>query len=415
VCLLLLGFGLACGDPKALLPETAPAAVAPADAASPSSAASPASVASPAPTSTATHRVLGILDPERDNMVAFALKVPIGWAASQSFSRHWEGAVSTPQITLRLEAPDKSARIEYRPLIQHIWPDGPMTQQLRAQKQQMGMDPRIAPNELEPMAASAYAQRVIVPRLGKEGIALTNLHGAQDAPEDRPSPQEINRRGSVDGTLADGSQARVECRMRLNTQEINGETFVSWSVVPSITQAKSDLEAAYANTRIAQDSIVPNPAWQKLEQEAQQRGAQANSEASRRQHEATMDNIQRNTDAMTAGHNQRMADIQAQGDANTARFDERMGAMDAAQGASQQQAASGDQQHEYRIDGIREESKYADPTTGETVKVQDGYDNVYRANNGTDLRNTTILATQAPLDPQQVDWQQLQKLTQQEY
>jgi hypothetical protein len=265
------------------------------------------------------------------------------------------------------------------------------------------------------MPASAYCGKVIVPRLAKEGLAIQNVHGAQDAAEERTSPQQVKRRGSVDGTLADGTKVRVECRVRIDTQQSNQETYVSWSVVPSITRARGDLEAAYAHTRTAQDSIVPNPAWQKLEQEAAQKGAQANSDASRRQHEATMGQIQQNTAAMTAAHNQRMADIQAAGAANTAAHQQRMNDMDANMQGWQAQQASSDRQHEYSVDAIREESKYADPTTGERVKVQDGYDNVYRANDGLDMGNTTILATDAPLDPQQVDWQQLQKLTLQEY
>jgi hypothetical protein len=186
-------------------------------------------------------------------------------------------------------------------------------------------------------------------------------------------------------------------------------------VVPSMTRSARDLEAAYAHARIAQESIVPNPTWQKLEQEVQQKGYQTNSEASRQQHESTMAGIQRNTDAMTAAHNQRMADIQRQGDANTARYQERMGAMDQNMAAWQAGQASSDRQQEYTIDGIRGESKYVDPTTGQTVKVADGYDNVYRGNNGTDLSNAPILATQSPLDPQQVDWVELQKLSMQEY
>jgi len=128
-----------------------------------------------------------------------------------------------------------------------------------------------------------------------------------------------------------------------------------------------------------------------------------------------MGQIQQNTAAMTAAHNQRMADIQAAGAANTAAYEQRMNDMDANMQANQAQGESSDRQQEYSVDGIREVSKYADPTTGENVKVQDGYDNVYRANDGLDMRNTTILATDAPIDPQQVDWQQLQKLTMKEY
>jgi hypothetical protein len=290
-----------------------------------------------------------------------------------------------------------------------------MTQQLRAQKQQFGMDPRMAANELEPMPASAYCGQQIVPRLADQGLSIGSLHGAQDAAEERSSPQQVKRRGSVDGTLADGTKARVECRMWLDTQQAGQDTYVSWRVVPSITRARGDLEAAHAQTRIAQDSIVANPAWQELEQEAAQQGARANSDASRRQHESTMAQIQENTAAMTAGHNQRMADIEAAGAANTAAYQQRMNDMGAGMQAWQAQEASNDRQHEYSVDAIREVSKYADPTTGQTAKIQDGYDNAYRANDGLDLRNTTILATDAPIDAQQVDWQQLQKLTQAEY
>lgn len=203
--------------------------------------------------------------------------------------------------------------------------------------------------------------------------------------------------------------------MSVNTQSMNGEVYTSWSVVPSVTRTRGDLEAAYTHTRIAQDSIVANPTWQKLEAEAQQRGQQMNLEANRRQHEATMNNIQQNTAAMTAAHNQRMNAIAQQGDANTARFNERMAAMDQSQSAWQAQSAAQDRQQEYTIDTIREVEKYVDPSTGQTVKVDAGYQNVYRADNGLDLGNTAILATDAPLDPQQVDWQQLQKLTQSEY
>jgi hypothetical protein len=272
------------------------------------------------------------------------------------------------------------------------------------------MDPRMSENELQPMTGSAYARQFLLPRLAQEAIALTNLRNDQDAPDEQVAAGQIERRGSVDGTLGDGRQARVECRMQLVTQAIQGETYTSWTVVPSLTIG-DDLEATYAHTRIAQDSIVPNPEWQRLEQEAQARGAQANSEASRRQHEATMDSIQRNTDAMTAGHNARMEAIRQAGDASTARYNERMSGMDANYAAWQGQQASQDRQHAYTIDTIRGEHRYADPTTGQQYTVQDGYNHVYR---DTTSGNTT-LSTQSPLDPQQVDWQELQRLQQADY
>lgn len=376
-----------------------------------SAGAAPAAPAAPA----ATHRLLGIVDPDRDGMVAFALKVPIDWEATQSFTRVWDGAVATPQVTLRLRSPDGGTEIEFRPLRSHVWSEGPMTEQLRQQKRQWGIDARMSSNEREPTTGARYAREVMLPALAEEGLVLTDVRNEREAPEEQTAPAEVRRRGSVDGTLADGRQVRVECRVRVNTQQISSETFTAWGVVPSITSTRGDLEAAHAETRIAQDSIIPNPAWQELEKASAERGYQANSEASRRQHEATMDGIQRNTAAMTAAHDQRMADIQRQGDANTARFNERMNAMDANQAAYMDQSAASDRQQQATIDTIRGESRYADPTTGERVKVEDAGANVYRRADGNDLRNAPILATDAPLDPQQVDWTQLQKLSVQDY
>lgn len=359
----------------------------------------------------ASHRLLGILDPDRGNTVAFAMRVPADWQAAQAFTRKWDGAVAQPQVSVRLRSPDGRSQIEYRPAVSYLYSDGPVSRDLRAQMKQFGMDPKLSENELPPMLASTYAREMMIPRLAKEGIVLTDLRNEQEAPEERVSAQEVKRRGSIDGTLADGQLVRVECRLRVSTQQLDGETFTSWTVVPSITQSADDLEATHAHTRTAQDSIVWNPEWQKLEAAAQTQGQQANSEASRRQHEATMNGIQQNTEAMTAGHNARMADIQSQGAANTARYNERMDQMDSSHAAWQAGSASQDRQHEYAVDTIRGEHKYADPTTGEQVKVQDGSNHVYRDTTGSGV----VIGTQAPLDSSQVDWQELQRLTVQEY
>jgi len=230
-----------------------------------------------------------------------------------------------------------------------------------------------------------------------------------DAPDTVGDSGETLRRGSVDGTLPDGQQVRVECRMQVASMTAENERYTSWAVVPSITRTRGDLEAAHAQTRIAQESIVRNPAWQAAEQAAAAQGQQMNSEASRRQHEATMAGIQRNTEQMTAAHQQRMADIQRQGDANTAAFEARMDAMDQSHASWQERSASSDRQQAYTIDGIREEARYADPSTGQTVTAPES-NYAYRSADGR-----TLLATDAPLDPQQVDWTQLQKLTQAEY
>ncbi len=175
----------------------------------------------------------------------------------------------------------------------------------------------------------------------------------------------------------------------------------------SITQTAGDLEAAHAHTRVAQESIVVNPAWQQMEQEAQNRGAQMNSEASQRQHEATMNQIHANTAAMTQGHEQRMNDIRRFGEANTARFNERMQQMDQNKAAFDSRMSGMDRQQELNVDTIRGVSKYSDPATGERVKVEDGYDHTYRSRQDPNV----YYQANTPVDVGEVNWQECKRWT----
>ncbi len=367
---------------------------------------------SPPPPTASPYRLLGILDPDRDNMVAFALKIPTGWRAQQSFKRQWVGATPQNQVYISLRSPDGSAQIEYLPLAAYVYSDGPMSQNLRASKQQMGMSPQLADNELPPPSSvAAYVREQMLPYLAQNGLALDEVGNEQEAAPKREKDGRTLTRGSVDGTLPNGRRARVECRVLVSSQQINGDTYYSWTVVPSVTQAPTAdaLAATYAHTRVAQEAIVPNPAWQKLEQDVQNRGAQMNSEASRRQHEATMGQIDANSAAMTRAHDARMGDIARQGAANTARHNDRMAAMDDNKAAFDSRMHSQDQQHQYAVDGIRGEARYADPTTGERVKVADDYRHVYSNGQGG------YLGTNTPIEAGQVNWQELQKLSQKEY
>src|SRR5215217_7561902 len=69
-------------------------------------AAKPATTEAPAPSAPRSalvgkpYRLLAILDPDRERMVAFALKIPSDWRAQQEFYRKWEGAVGLPQISI---------------------------------------------------------------------------------------------------------------------------------------------------------------------------------------------------------------------------------------------------------------------------------------------------------------------------
>ena len=346
-----------------------------------------------APAQTHPYRLLGVLDPDRERMVAFALKIPSDWRAKQEFHRKWEGAVGLPQISLTLRAPDGRSQIVYFPSTQYLYSQGPMSSNLRAQKRSFGLPEQASPNELAPMPPVQYLRQFFLSTLGQNGMTLRDLGNEQTTP---PTPGENGQsqsRGSIDGTLSNGNRARLEARIVQSSQQLGSDTYYTWSVVPSITQTSAgNLEAIHAHTRVAQDSIVRNPAWLKIEQEAQARGYQANQAASRQQHEATMAQIRANTEAMTRGHQQRMEAIRQFGEANTTRFNQRMADMDRDQ--------------RIRVDVIRGESKYVNPTTGQQVKVEDGYKYVYNSQTHPNL----FLGTDTPIDPGALDWQELQKV-----
>ena len=200
-------------------------------------------VAAPAPPP-APYRLLGVLDPDRDNMVAFALKVPREWRAAQSFQRRWQGSTPQNQVYIKLQAPDGRAQIEYLPATAYAYVEGPTTEQLRSQAQQLGMPPPRLDNELAPMSALAYVKQVLLPELARNGFQLRDVvHEQQTSPVREGGA--MQSRGTVDGMLPNGRRARVECRLSLTQQPMNGDTFYGWSVVPSITQTADDLEAAY--------------------------------------------------------------------------------------------------------------------------------------------------------------------------
>ncbi|MBL9167387.1 MAG: hypothetical protein JNN07_06565 [Verrucomicrobiales bacterium] len=352
----------------------------------------------PAPARTSPYRLLGILDPDRERMVAFALKVPSDWVAKQEFHRKWEGAVGLPQIGITLSAPDGRSQIVYFPSTQYLYSEGPMTANLRAQKRSFGLPEQASPNELAPMPPVQYLREVFLPTLAQSGMTLQDLGNEKTAPQTRGENGQVQTRGSLDGKLPNGNRARIEARIWHSSRQMGTDTYHSWSVVASITQTSTgDLEAIHAHTRIAQDSIVQNPAWVKIEQEAQARGYQANQDASRQQHEATMAQIRANTEAMTRGHQQRMDAIRQFGEANTARFNQRMDNMD--------------REQRIRVDTIRGESKYVNPTTGQQVKVEDGYKHVYNSQQHPNL----FLGTDTPINPGALDWQELQKVSLEHY
>ncbi len=323
------------------------------------------------------------------------MKVPGDWRAQQTFNRKWLGAVGMIQISVTLDAPDGRSQIVYFPSANYSHSEGPLSSQLRA----AGAPPlKYQPDPLPPMPPVDYLQRVFLPLLAQNGVVLKDVGNPQTAPQTRDEQGQVKSRGSVDATLPNGNRARIECRLFTSSRQIGSDMYHTWNAVASITQtATGDLEAIHAHTRVAQDSIVINPAWMQIEREANARGQQANANASNREHATIMAGIQKSTEAMTQAHNQRMAAIRQFGETNTANFNQRMANMDRDQ--------------RIRVDTIRGESQYANPTTGERVRVADGYNHVYSSQQHPKL----FLGTDTPIDPSGLDWQELQKVQLRDY
>lgn len=349
------------------------------------------------------YRLLGVIDPDMNNVVAFAMKVPRNWKVQQSFKRKWNGAIPSPQIYLSFRSPDGSQQIEYLPVSEYTYADGPMAQNMRMQMQSMGI-PHQA-NDRPPMPALAYIKQVLLPTLAQHGLVMRNLTNETVLPASQEANQVTRSSAYVDGELGNGRRARVECRLKQQVVQANGETYYAWNVIPSITQTNADLAASYAHTKVAQESIVSNPTWQKLNNDVVQKGQNMNNQA----HQQNMADQQQWTAIQRQGHERRMADIQRQGAANTARFNDRMNQMDVDKAAFDARMSSGQQQHEYFVDAINEKQKYVDPTTGERVKVDAGYNHVYSDQRGTYYSSNT------PINAGSVNWQELQKLSMKEY
>jgi hypothetical protein len=329
---------------------------------------------SPALPRESPYRLLGILDPGINNMVAFALKVPRGWQVKQTFERQWNGSAPYNQIYLALRSPDGADQIEYLPSTAYFFTDGPMARQMREIAQQYGTQQRV-PGELAPMPALAYLKQVLLPRLAQQGMQLTVTGEKATPPQQSAS---VTTSGAyVSGTLPTGKQARVECQLTMTTTRLNGETYYTWEALPAVVQSSRDLAACYAHAKVAQASVVFNPAWQQQNQQLVSKGVQINSDINRKNHEIRMDAMRSTAEARDAAY--------------------------------QARSASQDRQNEAFGDMIRGEAKYEDQSTGERVKVADQYQHVYTDNQGNYLGSNT------PIAAGQVNWQELQRVSTSDY
>ncbi len=343
--------------------STASSADVAAEATAPQPAAPPRRPAAP-------YEVRGIVDPGMNNEIAMALKIPTGWQMQQSFTRKWNGATPINQIYVHLTAPDGQRQIEFLPEQPYYFVDGQMARYGRQQAAMMGMPQRTNEYEMAPMSALAYLKRVLMPRLTQRGLHLEYV----GEHEQRLSPQGTMRRSSayIDGRLPNGRLARIECTVNVNPTNVNGDTYYNWTALPSITQATSNLPATFAYVTTARASVVLNPSWLRQNQQLVNNGQRSNQieDGRRRAIQQDFQEYQRKTYKEIADNKSK----------SQARINE---AFD---------------------DGLRGDTKFEAPTTGERVTVRDDYNHVYSDGQGT------LLKTNAPLDASNVHWQELQRV-----
>ncbi len=349
------------------------------------------------------YQLLGVKDPDF-GIVAFAMKIPRDWPAKQVFQRQWNGATPVNQVYMVFRSPDAKQQIEYLPLSQYVYSDGPGANDLRMQKQAMGIDPRMAENELPPMPALAYLKNYVLPRLAQNGVTLRDIGNERETPpHSAPSPgsekPHMASSASVDGVLTNGNKARVEVQLGWNEMRNNQDVYYSWWATPSIIQTGSgDLAATYAFAETSRASIVYNPAWLKKNRDLMDQANRVTSQTIRNQHAASMENIAQWGRINQANAAASMARIKGDAAASASRQDQQNADFNA-------RMARNDVNNELFTDVvINSEAKYADPTTGERIKADSRYNHTYTDNNGS------YYQTDTPLKANDVNWQEMEKV-----
>ena len=322
------------------------------------------------------YELLGVIDPGINNEVAFAMKIPRGWHAKQSFTRKWNGSTPYNQVYIALRSPDGADQIEYLPSTAYFYSDGPQARQMRQLTQQYGAT-QPTPGELPPMPPLTYIKQVLLPKLNQNGLQLRPT-GEYEAPPKHTGPSTTSS-GYVEGTLANGKRARVSCLLSLNTTNLNGEAYYTWETLPSIAQSSHDVAKIHEYLTTGQASVTVNPAWAQQNQGLVTKGNTINRDLNQRNYEIQRDAQRHQQETFAAVQRDR--------------------------------SASQDRRAEAFGDMIRGEAKYADPTTGERVQVQDGYNHVYRDRQDP----TTTYSTNTPIDAGQVNWQELQRVALKDY
>ena len=320
--------------------------------------------------------VRGIFDPGLNGMVAFALKAPHGWQLQQSFTREWSGAFPNNRIYIGLASPDGHQQIDYLPELDYHYSTAPVEQQTQAWMAQHGQHD---PTRLMPLLPVPYLKQVLLPLLAQKAhlnLRITTEHALPP----QAGPQGMQQAsGYVEGVLPSGRKMHLSTVVTLVIGQANGYPIYTWQAISQAVASDTDLAATVALAAAVDKSLVPNPAWQRQNNQLRESGMQQN-------YQQTMANL----DASFQRFQQNVQHQQAQRTAINTNF-------------QRQQRASSQVASAY-ADYMGDKTLYQNPDTGERLKVQGSLGHVYQDAQGT------ALSTNQPLSPGSVNWQELQQV-----
>lgn len=338
----------------------------------------------------------GVFDPGINGMVAHALKVPHGWRMQQSFTRQWNGAVPNVQLYLSLSSPDGRSQIDFLPSASYQYSELPATQRTQRMMAQQG---QADPHFLAPLLPLDYLKRVLLPLLARQAnlhLQITDESATAPTPAGEPvspgGPIAQNAAGYVEGALPSGRRMRVSTTLAVLTGYMSGYLLQTWVAMNRIVQSDADLAACVALAEAVQQSVVINPAWQAQNQQLQQRGMQINQQQAQANLQGTIRQGQANLDASQRRFEQNVQMQEARRQSIKSNYENHRHAASQASGAF--------------ADYMGDRAMYENTHTGERVKVQGSFAHVYQ----DATEGTNFLGTNAPLDPNCVNWQELQQV-----
>ncbi|MCG2615960.1 hypothetical protein LZZ85_16810 [Terrimonas sp. NA20] len=317
----------------------------------------------------------GILDPGINGMVAFALQTPTSWKMEQSFTRAWNGSSPINQVYIKLTSPDLGSTIEFLPGSPYYYADGPTTRSLRETSRAYGMPQQYNQYEMPPMSPVEYIKRLFLPYLSQKGLQV-RMTAEKTLPSKQTSATMQTYTAYIDGE-SNGRKVRIDCMINMTTTNMNGEVYYNWEAYPTLILTNGDTDPLYKHIAHARNALLSNPAWVQKNTQLVRNGFIANDEINRRNRDMVKnyrDHVQKTGEDIANERN-----------------------------------LSSDKRHESFRDVIGGQAKYADPETGDRVKLADKYNHVYKDKQGN------YHGTNDAVNDAQFDWVELQRLETKNY